>query len=133
MQVPEGPAPGAVVVRDVSVTTMCPHHLLPAHGIATVGYVPGERLAGLGTVAEVLDACSRRLSFQESIGERVTTLFTEVLGARGAFCQLSLTHGCLVLRGPRQHGARVETLAMAGSFAVGGACHAMALALLRGG
>ncbi|MFS8066531.1 MAG: GTP cyclohydrolase I, partial [Byssovorax sp.] len=27
---------GLVLVRDLTVTTMCPHHLLPAHGTATV-------------------------------------------------------------------------------------------------
>lgn len=126
-------AKGAVVVRDIAVTTMCPHHLLPAQGHATVAYLPGSRLAGLGTIAEVVDSYARRLTFQEVIGQRIVTLLCDELGARGAFCQLVLTHGCLALRGARQHGARVETLATAGCFAEDQPGHAMALALLRGG
>src|SRR5262249_22581598 len=38
------PAPrselGLVVLRGLSVSTMCPHHLLPARGTATVLYLP---------------------------------------------------------------------------------------------
>src|SRR4051812_13341812 len=56
---------GLVVIRDLAVTTMCPHHLLPAHGIGVVAYLPGEKVAGIGTVAHVLDALSRRLTLQE--------------------------------------------------------------------
>src|SRR5690242_9889808 len=42
---------GLVVVRDLAVTTMCPHHLLPAQGVGLVAYLPGERVAGIGTIA----------------------------------------------------------------------------------
>src|SRR5262245_50022286 len=59
---------GLVVVRDLAVTTMCPHHLLPAYGTGVVAYLPGARLAGIGTLAHVLDVLSRRLTLQERIG-----------------------------------------------------------------
>src|SRR3954451_23305112 len=32
----KGHAEGLVIVRDIPITTMCPHHLLPASGTATV-------------------------------------------------------------------------------------------------
>jgi GTP cyclohydrolase I len=108
---------GLVLVRDLAVTTMCPHHLLPAHGTGLVAYLPGSRIAGIGTIAHVVDALSRRLTLQEQIGERVVDLLVRELGARGALCRLALTHTCLVARGERKSGAVVETLATAGSFA----------------
>src|SRR5688500_4596300 len=41
-----GPGPhGVVVLRGIRVATMCPHHLLPAHGTATVGFLPKSKLA----------------------------------------------------------------------------------------
>ena len=40
---------GLVIVRDIAISTVCPHHLLPALGQATVAYHPGKRLLGLGT------------------------------------------------------------------------------------
>jgi GTP cyclohydrolase IA len=108
---------GLVVVRDLAVTTMCPHHLLPAHGTGLVAYLPGDRIAGIGTLAHIVDALSRRLTLQERIGAAVVSLLTDELGARGALCRLSLTHSCLIARGERKAGALVETLAVAGTFA----------------
>jgi GTP cyclohydrolase I len=108
---------GLVVVRDLTVSTMCPHHLLPAQGTALVVYQPGDRVAGIGTIAHVVDALSRRLTLQERIGADVVALLVRELGARGALCKLALTHACLTARGERKSGAIVETLAVAGSFA----------------
>ncbi len=112
-----GGGSGLVVVRDLAITTMCPHHLLPAHGTGLVAYLPGRRVAGIGTVAHVLDALSRRLTLQERIGAGVVDLLTRELGARGALCRLTLTHACLVARGERKAGALVETIAVSGTFA----------------
>ena len=108
---------GLVVVRDLAVTTMCPHHLLPAHGSGLIAYLPGDRIAGIGTLAHVLDALSRRLTLQERIGAELVALLARELGARGALCRLALTHSCLIARGERKAGAVVETLAVSGTFA----------------
>jgi GTP cyclohydrolase I len=118
----EGSAPleakvGLVVVRGLAVTAICPHHLLPSLGSATIGYLPGQRLLGLGTFARLIDAASRRLTLQEGIGERVVTALMNRAGALGAFCQIELLHGCLAARGPQRPEARMVTLASAGALA----------------
>jgi GTP cyclohydrolase IA len=99
-----------VIVRDIAVAAMCPHHLLPAQGYATVAYLPGERVLGLGTVAHLVNACSRRLALQERIGQAVTEALMNLAGARGAYCWMRLEHACLRLRGARQTQALVETV-----------------------
>jgi len=108
---------GLVLVRDLAVTTMCPHHLLPAHGTATVAYLPGARVAGFGKIAHVVDILAHRLTLQERIGDNVVALLVHELGARGALCRLALSHSCLIARGRRKTTAIVETIAVAGSFA----------------
>ena len=124
---------GLVVVRDLAITTMCPHHLLPAHGTGLIAYLPGDRVAGIGTLAHVLDALSRRLTLQERIGADLVAILVRELGAVGALCKLSLTHTCLIARGERKAGAVVETLAVAGSFAGPSPDRELAFAALRGG
>lgn len=124
---------GLVVVRELAVTTMCPHHLLPAHGTGLVAYLPGDRVAGIGTLAHVLDALSRRLTLQERIGTDLVAILVRELGAVGALCKLSLTHTCLIARGERKAGAVVETIAVAGSFAGASPDRELAFAALRGG
>ena len=125
---PDGAA-GIIAVRGLTVSTMCPHHLLPARGTATVLYQPGARIAGIGTVARLVDAFAHRLALQEMIGASVASALVEQLGARGAACKLALQHACLASRGERQT-ATVETLALAGSFDRAGPDRDLALATL---
>lgn len=87
-----------VVVRGLEVTAVCPHHLMPSVGQATVAYVPGARLLGLGALAKLVDVCSRRLVLQEQIGRDVATALERHAGAQGAFVRLELSHGCLNAR-----------------------------------
>jgi GTP cyclohydrolase I len=130
------PAPesrGLVSLRELSVATICPHHLLPGRGTGTVLYLPGDRIAGLGTLARLVDAFAHRLSLQEVIGSSVARSLVEHLGARGAACKLSLSHSCLTSRGERQEHAMVETIALAGSFEHPGPDRDLALAALSEG
>jgi GTP cyclohydrolase I len=112
-------ADSVVVLRELEIATMCPHHLMPAMGQATVAYVPGERLVGLGALGRALDALAHRLTLQERIGEEFVEAITRSLGARGALCSLRLRHACMSARGSRK-AAIVESLAVAGVFAAGG-------------
>ena len=48
----DGPR-GPVMVRGATVSALCPHHLLPAMGVATIAYLPGDSSRGVsaGTAA----------------------------------------------------------------------------------
>ncbi|HEY6560885.1 MAG TPA: GTP cyclohydrolase I [Polyangiaceae bacterium] len=118
-----------VVLREIAVATTCPHHLMPALGQATVAYIPGDRLLGIGTLASLVNAYARRLTLQETIGERVAQALVEHAGAVGACCELVLVHSCMNARGTRQTDASVRTLATAGSLALPEAAAQLALAL----
>jgi GTP cyclohydrolase IA len=105
---------GLVALSGIAVSTICPHHLLLSNGTASVVYRPGSRLFGLGTLAALVDAYARRLSLQESIGESVAQALVQYGGARAAYCEVRLVHGCLVARGSRQTGAELVTTARRG-------------------
>jgi GTP cyclohydrolase I len=105
-----------VIVRDLPVTTMCPHHLMPAMGVATVAFAPRKRLVGLGAIAELVDAYAHRLTLQEVVGERVVAALMEHVQPAWAGCRLLLLHSCVVARGGRKHGVRVETVALPGTM-----------------
>ncbi len=105
-----------VVVRDLPVTTTCPHHLLPSVGTATVAFAPSSRLVGVGAVAHVVDALARRLALQEEIGEGVVAALEKHLAPRWVGCRLVLAHACMTARGGRSHGSRVETVALRGAI-----------------
>jgi GTP cyclohydrolase I len=109
------PQPGLVVVRDLPVVTTCPHHLMPAAGIATVAFQPARRLVGLGAIAELVNAHARRLTLQERIGADVADDLAAVLAPEWVGVRLLLSHGCMTARGERATGARVETVELRGA------------------
>ena len=113
--VPEGSS-DPVVVDGIETATVCPHHLLVAQGSALVAYVPGTRLLGLGTIARLVDACSRRFTLQEEIAGSVTQALMEHAHAQGAFCRIVLDHACLRTRGALQTKARTITFKGVGSL-----------------
>jgi GTP cyclohydrolase I len=114
--VSENKVSGFIALSGIAVSTVCPHHLLLSNGNASVVYRPGSRLFGLGTLAAVVNAYARRLSLQESIGEHVVQALVEHGGARAAYCEIRLVHGCLVARGSRQAGAELTTTARRGDL-----------------
>jgi len=112
----EGKLSGLIALKGVSVSTVCPHHLLLSHGSASVVYRPGTRLFGLGTLAAVVGAYARRLSLQESIGENVVQALVQHGGVRAAYCEVRLVHGCLVARGAREAATELVTTARRGDL-----------------
>lgn len=111
-----GQTSGLVLLSGISVSTVCPHHLLLSNGVAAVAYRPGTRLFGLGTLAALVNAYARRLTLQESIGEAVVQALCEHGGAIAAHCEVRLVHGCLVARGSRQTGTELVTTARRGDL-----------------
>jgi GTP cyclohydrolase I len=107
-----GETPSVVVVRDIPVVTTCPHHLLPAVGTADVALSPNERIVGIGAIGELVDAHARRLTLQEHIGERVVDDLDAILAPEWVACRILLSHGCMIARGSRPVGTKVETLAL---------------------
>lgn len=106
-----------VVLAQIRYATMCPHHLLPCAGRATVGYLPGGRIVGLGSLVSLVECFAHRLVLQETLGRQVVEALVEHLGARAAGAVLEGRHACLSLRGERQADGVVVTHSFAGRWA----------------
>lgn len=119
-----------VVVEHLSTHLVCPHHLTIGRGYASVLYQPHDRVAGLGAIAQLVDACTHKLILQEDAGDDVARALCQHLNARGAACVLTVRHGCLEHHGEKKRGAVVRTIAMAGSFLEDSPDRALAIAAL---
>src|SRR5262249_46278997 len=107
---------GLVLVRDLPFYSLCVHHVLPFFGVAHIGYLPGETLAGLGGLAKALSFFSRRLTVQERIAADTAEFLERKLGARGVAVLLEGRHLCLEMRGQEKQ-ACFETSAFRGELA----------------
>lgn len=123
-----------VLVRDLPVTSMCEHHLLPWIGKAHVGYVPNGRVAGFSELARVVDGYARRPQLQERLTAQVADAVYGGLGASGAIVVVEATHTCMVMRRAETTGSVAVTSAARGVFEEDAGRRAEALALIsRGG
>lgn len=111
-----GRAPELVVVEEIDVVSVCPHHLLPMRGRASLAYAPEASLAPLGHLAALARSAAARLILQEELSELVVDALMRALAPRGAACLVEGSHDCLQLRGPRAAAARVSVLAVRGSL-----------------
>ena len=106
-----------VAIRGIAFRSVCEHHLLPFRGTASVVYRPGERIVGLGALAEVVEIAAARPQLQERLTEQIADAIEQGLSPRGVLVSLEATHGCVSDRGPRQERAETVTLAARGEFA----------------
>ena len=105
-----------VIVRDIEVYSHCEHHLTPFHGVAHIGYIPGEsgRITGLSKLARLVDLFAKRPQVQERLTTQVADSLMEILGAAGAIVILDCEHLCMSMRGVRKPEARTVTSAVRG-------------------
>jgi len=103
-----------VLARDIPFQFLCEHHLLPFHGVAHVGYVPGGRILGLSKLARVVELFARDLQVQERLTTQVAGWLQEHLEPLGVGVVLEAEHLCMSLRGVRATGARTVTSAVHG-------------------
>jgi GTP cyclohydrolase IA len=103
-----------VVAGSIPFHSLCMHHLLPFHGVAHVGYLPGERIIGLSKLARVVDLFARDLQVQERLTKQVADWLDEHLAPRGVGVVIEAEHMCMSLRGVQKPGARTITSALHG-------------------
>lgn len=110
-------APGMVVLRQLPLSTICPHHLMPSTGYADIGYLPSKRVVGFGALEKLAHCYSKRLALQEDIANNIALALVEHLGAKGAGCRIVMEPTCLSARKERAHSsARVSVCAWHGSL-----------------
>ncbi len=123
-----------VLVKDVPLYSTCEHHLVPWHGTAAVGYIPGEagRITGLSKLARVVDLYARRPQVQERLTTQVADAMIDILEARGAIVVIEAEHLCMAMRGIRKPGAVTTTSAVRGIFQSQDRTRAEAMSLITG-
>jgi GTP cyclohydrolase I len=103
-----------IVARDIPFESLCEHHLLPFHGVAHVGYLPGGRIVGLSKLARVVELFARGLQVQERLTQQIADWLDGALQPRGTGVVLEAEHLCMSMRGVRASGSRTVTSAVHG-------------------
>jgi len=123
-----------ILVRDIEVYSTCEHHLVPFHGVAHVGYIPGRdgRVTGLSKLARLVDVYARRPQVQERLTSQIADALSEHLKPLGVLVVIECEHLCMSMRGVRRPGSRTITSAVRGQLR-DPATRAEAMGLVLGG
>jgi GTP cyclohydrolase I len=104
-----------IVARAIPFHSLCMHHLLPFHGVAHVGYIPGERIIGLSKLGRVVELFARDLQIQERLTTQIADWLQCELEPQGVGVMLEAEHLCMSLRGVQKFGATTVTSTMHGA------------------
>ena len=107
-----------VMVRDISFTSLCEHHLVPFTGLAHVAYLPGleGRITGLSKMARLVEGYARRLQVQERMTTQIVEAMERVMQPRGSIVVIEAEHFCMSMRGVKKAGSTTVTSAVRGVF-----------------
>jgi GTP cyclohydrolase I len=104
-----------IVARAIPFHSLCMHHLLPFHGVAHIGYLPGERIIGLSKLGRVVELFARDLQIQERLTTQIARWLQRELEPKGVGVVLEAEHLCMSLRGVQKLGAKTVTSALHGA------------------
>jgi GTP cyclohydrolase IA len=123
-----------VLVKDIPMYSTCEHHLVPFHGVAHIGYIPGEdgRVTGLSKLARLVEVYARRPQVQERMTSQIADALADVLKPRGVLVVIEAEHLCMAMRGIRKPGSSTVTSAVRGIFRENAATRSEAMSLVRG-
>lgn len=123
-----------VVVRDIALYSVCEHHLVPFHGVAHVGYIPGDdgRITGLSKIARLVELYSHRPQVQERLTTQIADAMVRILKPSGVIVVVECEHLCMSMRGIRKPGAKTVTSAVRGQLR-DVATRSEAMSLIHGG
>jgi GTP cyclohydrolase IA len=105
-----------VMLRDISFTSHCEHHIAPFYGKATVAYLPTDSVVGISKIARLVEVFARRLQTQETMTAQIANAIEDNLATRGAAVLVEAVHTCMASRGVQKHDVTTLTTQFTGEF-----------------
>jgi GTP cyclohydrolase I len=105
-----------VVERNVNVQSNCEHHFVIIDGLATVAYVPKDKVLGLSKINRIVEYFSKRPQIQERLTEQVFHALQYILETDDVAVLIDARHYCVKSRGVEDTGSSTVTVRLGGGF-----------------
>lgn len=105
-----------IIQKDIPFFSLCEHHTAPFFGVATVAYIPGDKIVGLSKLARAVRYYAGRFQNQERITQQVAERLEKELAPKGVAVTLKARHFCMEMRGVKTHDVHTITTKLTGIF-----------------
>jgi GTP cyclohydrolase I len=105
-----------VIERNVNVQSQCEHHGVVIAGLATVAYIPKDKVLGLSKINRVVEYFSKRPQIQERLTEQVFHALQYILETDNVAVVVNAMHYCVRSRGVEDAGSSTITSKLGGCF-----------------
>jgi GTP cyclohydrolase I len=121
-----------VCERNINVQSNCEHHFVVIDGLATVAYVPNQKVLGLSKINRIVEYFSKRPQIQERLTEQVFHTLQYILDTEDVAVMIDAKHYCVASRGVEDTGSSTVTSKLGGGFKSDPAARAEFYQLARG-
>lgn len=128
----DGSCDELVLLRNISFTSTCEHHMLPFVGKAHIGYIPDGKVLGISKLSRLLDIYAKRLQIQERLTQQITKALDDHLEPKGSACIIEAHHSCMSCRGVLKPDAIFTTSSLTGVFRNDSLARSELLKLIKG-
>jgi GTP cyclohydrolase I len=122
-----------VCERNINVQSNCEHHFVVIDGLATVAYVPNEKVLGLSKINRIVEYFSKRPQIQERLTEQIFHALQFILETEDVAVMIDAKHYCVASRGVEDTGSSTVTSKLGGGFKTDPAARAEFYQLARKG
>ena len=122
-----------VCERNVNVQSNCEHHFVVIDGLATVAYVPKEKVLGLSKINRIVEYFSKRPQIQERLTEQIFHTLQFILDTEDVAVMIDAQHYCVKSRGVEDTGSSTVTTRLGGGFKTDSAARAEFYQIARQG
>ena len=105
-----------VVERNINVQSNCEHHFVVIYGLATVGYIPKQKVLGLSKINRIVEYFAKRPQIQERLTEQIFHAMQAILETESVAVVIDAQHYCVKSRGVEDTGSSTITSKLGGVF-----------------